>query len=86
MIKSFLSGAIVLAAWAISLFFFRFQRVTGDRLFGFFAAAFVLFGLERIGIEFMSGRFESHVYLIRLLAFLLLLFGILDKNRKEKKP
>lgn len=85
MLNSFLSGSIVLAAWTIALFFFRFQKSTGDRLFGFFAVAFGLLGLERMSIEFMPGAFRSWVYLIRLLAFLLILFAIFDKNRKEKK-
>jgi hypothetical protein len=33
----------------------------------------------------MSDTLQSYVYLIRLSAFLLILFAILDKNRKEKK-
>jgi len=86
MLNPFLDGAIVMAAWAIALFFFRFRKATGDRLFGFFAAAFVLLGVERIANEFMAGTFQAGVYLIRLAAFLLILLGILDKNRKEKKP
>lgn len=85
MIQSFLSGAIVLAAWMISFFFFRFQKSTGDRLFGFFGAAFVLLGFERLAVEFMPGVFQSYVYLIRLVAFILILFAILDKNREEKR-
>jgi len=86
MLNSFLSGAIVLAAWIIALFFFRFKKTTGDRLFGFFAAAFVLFGLERISIEFMPGTLQPYIYLIRLGAFVLILFAIWDKNRKGNKP
>jgi len=85
MLTSFLSGANVLASFAIALFFFRFQKSTEDRLFGFFAVAFVLLGLEQICINFMPAMLQSYVYLIRLSAFLLILFAILDKNRKEKK-
>ncbi|HYG34460.1 MAG TPA: DUF5985 family protein, partial [Clostridia bacterium] len=48
--RAFLSGAIMLNAWAISLFFLRFWRNTGDRLFAFFASAFVLLGVERVSI------------------------------------
>jgi zinc transporter ZupT len=86
LINSFLSGAIVIAAWAIALFFLRFKKTTNDRLFGFFAAAFFLIGLERIVLELNSSELPAQVYLIRLTAFLLILIGILDKNRKEKKP
>lgn len=84
MINSYLNGAISLAAWTISLFFFRFYRSTGERLFVFFAVAYALLGLERLAIEFLPGWFGAHVYLIRLVAFLILLFGILDKNRKDE--
>ena len=83
MINTFLSGAIVMAAWVIALYFARFLKATGDRLFGFFAAAFVLLGVERIATEFMPGRLEANVYLVRLCAFLLILLGIWDKNRKK---
>jgi hypothetical protein len=85
MLNSFLDGAICMASWAIAFFFFRFKKTTGDPLFAYFAAAFVLFGVERICLELISGPLASYVYFIRLLAFLLILFGILVKNRKEKK-
>jgi Family of unknown function (DUF5985) len=83
-INSFLSGAIALAAIAIALFFFRFQQATKDRLFGFFAIAFLLLGFEQVCVAFLSDRLQAHVYLIRLLAFLLILAGIFDKNRQRK--
>lgn len=85
MLNTFLAGAITLASLAIALFFFQFQKSTGDRLFGFFGAAFVLLGIERVCSQFVSGELQSDVYLIRLTAFLLILFAILDKNRKEKR-
>ena len=85
MIKPFLNGAIVMAAWVIGVLFIRFQRTTGDRLFGYFAAAFLLLGLERISLEFLAGETQPYVYLIRLVAFLLIVVGILDKNRKSKR-
>jgi zinc transporter ZupT len=85
-INSFLSGAITVAAWVIAFFFLRFQKNTRDRLFGFFAAAFFLLGVERVVVELSATETPVHVYLIRLVAFLLILAGILDKNRKDKKP
>ena len=85
MIKSFLAGAIVVAAVAIALFFVQFRKVTRDRLFGFFAAAFFLMGIERVLLEFMPGEHRPTTYLIRLAAFLLILFAIWDKNRKESR-
>lgn len=85
MLKAMLAGAIMVSAWAIFLFFLRFWRKTGDRLFAFFAAAFLLLGVERISISIASSETGSYVYLIRLLAFVLILIAIVDKNRKTQK-
>jgi len=84
MLTSFLSGAILIAAWVIALFFFRFFRTSGDRLFGYFSVAFFLLGVERIWIEFTTGGVQAEVYLVRLLAFTIILAGILDKNRQGR--
>ena len=82
MFKAMLVGAIMVSAWAISVFFFRFWRKTNDRLFAFFAAAFLLLGIERVSISFIAIEAQAYVYLIRLLAFALILIAIIDKNRK----
>jgi uncharacterized protein DUF5985 len=80
-LKDMLVGAIMVSAWAISVFFFRFWRKTRDRLFGFFSAAFLLLGLERISILMVSGELHGLVYLLRFCAFLLIIFAIVEKNR-----
>ena len=82
MLKSMLAGAIMLNAWAISVFFLRFWKKTHDRLFAWFAAAFLLLGAERLSILFPSGESALHFYLIRLVAFMLILFAIWEKNRR----
>lgn len=82
-IHSFLFGAITLASLAIALFFLQYRKATGDRLFGFFAAAFLLLAVEHVFIEFTGGVYAPYGYLVRLCAFLLLLFAIWDKNRKR---
>lgn len=79
--NSMLTGAIVFAAWLIALCFWRYWRKNHDRLFAFFAAAFLLIGIERLSLELWSGHDESNFYLIRLCAFLLIIYGIIDKNR-----
>jgi hypothetical protein len=81
MFKAILAGAIMLNAWAISVFFIRFWRRTRDRLFAWFALAFILLGVERILIISLSGEAYFHVYLVRLVAFLLIIFAVWDKNR-----
>lgn len=84
-LEYFLGGAILMASWAVAVFFYRFARTTGDRLFHFFAAAFFLLGFERVCRGFLPSLVQPYVYLIRLLAFLLILFAIWDKNRAERK-
>jgi hypothetical protein len=83
-----LSGAILLGHWAIGVFFFRFSRKRGERLFTFFAFAFWLLALERFFLLLMEPRQESqaYVYLVRLIAFLLILYAIYDKNRSASPP
>lgn len=78
-----LAGAIVLAGCTIALFFWRFWRKTGDRLFIFFALAFFLLGIEHVCLRLFAGQGRFLVYLIRLCAFLLIVYAIVDKNRKR---
>jgi hypothetical protein len=82
LIKSLMAGATMLAAWTIAFFFWRFWQKTRDRLFVFFALAFLLLGIERLGFGLAPGRAESYFYLFRLCAFLLILYAIIDKNKK----
>lgn len=79
----FISGAIFLGHAAIGLFFFSFWRRTRDGLFATFAAAFWVLAVERIALLATSpdDELRPFVYLIRLIAFLLLLGGIVVKNR-----
>jgi hypothetical protein len=67
-----------------ALFFLKFWRTTRDRLFFYFAAAFFVLMTERIVRECMKIETEwvPYVYLIRLAAFVLILVGILVKNRR----
>lgn len=81
----FLWGALAAASLVVSLFFFRFWRVSGERLFGFFAFAFAAFSANWIGLALIHPPVESrhYLYLLRLAAFLLIIFGIVDKNRRR---
>lgn len=83
-IEEFLMGAIALASIVAALFFLRFWRDTGDRLFLIFAAAFILLAVTRAGLAFSKIHMESqtHWYWVRLAAFILILFAIVDKNRR----
>ena len=78
----FALGANVLCCVVIGLFFLRFWRKTRDRLFAIFAAAFSLLGLNWLLLSFTEGdEARTFLYLIRLVAFVLIIYGIWDKNR-----
>lgn len=65
----------------VALFFLRFSRQTGDRLFSLFATAFVLMAVQRYALFYYGEVAAAWVYGLRLFAFLLILFAIIDKNR-----
>jgi uncharacterized membrane protein len=85
--NDFLSGTVFGLCCVAGLFFLRFWRKTRDRFFGFFAASFFLMALHRVVLLGMRGSDEHVVaaYLIRLLAFVLILVAIVDKNRVPRK-
>jgi hypothetical protein len=79
----FLWGATSLGCWVIGLFFLRFWRSTRDRLFLFFAAAFWVLCLNWLilAIADPSNEVRHWVYAMRVAAFVVLIWGIVDKNR-----
>jgi hypothetical protein len=82
----FLWGALTMAGWVAGLFFLQYWRATRDRLFAFFAVAFWLLALSWMVLGAFEIQTETrhYVYVIRLLAFLVLIVGILDKNRRTR--
>ena len=78
-----LDGGSMVAAAAIALFFWRFHRATGDRLFGFFAAAFAIFAVDRMLLVALPGDAEARTlaYLVRAAAFVTIIVAIAEKNR-----
>ena len=79
----FLSGAVALAFLICGLFFLRFWRRTREELFLAFALSFALLGLGQTVLALANIPTEERgsLYLIRLVAFLLILFAIYRKNR-----
>ncbi|MBI3467769.1 MAG: hypothetical protein HY000_32575 [Planctomycetes bacterium] len=79
----FMMGAIAMASFVAGLFFLRYWRDTGDRLFVIFGTAFWILGGTRIALAMTFSRNEDNTYLywLRLLAFALILVAIIDKNR-----
>lgn len=87
MIYELISGALMMACLVTGMFFIRFWRKTHDRLFLIFACAFVMLSVERVVLGYLgtSNEVSTKIYFIRLAAFILIIFGIVDKNRATKK-
>lgn len=84
MLEGFLLGVIVTASLTAATFFLKFWRRTRDALFLAFAIAFLVEGLNRVGLLFLEHPNEGDpaVYLVRLVAFLLIAAAIVRKNRE----
>lgn len=84
-IRVFFWGALSMACATAALFFLRYWVSTRDRLFAFFAVAFAVFGLNWVSLAFIDPGAELRhtLYLLRLLAFVLIIVAIVDKNRRS---
>ena len=82
--ETFLHGAAAANCGFIGLFFLRFWRQSRDTLFLSFALAFLILGVKRtvLGVWPFATEWREYVYLLRLAAFCLIIYGIVDKNRR----
>lgn len=80
---SILMGAVAMASLVATLFFLRFWHQTRDVLFLFFAIAFGLDAVTRfiLGLFHPADEAEPLFYTARFIAFLLIVVGIVIKNR-----
>ena len=80
----FLWGVSACACGGISVAFASWQRRTKDRLFGWFALAFALLGVERVvaltSEQFLESR-SPLIFVLRLVAFAIIIVAIVEKNR-----
>jgi hypothetical protein len=77
----FLQGALAVCFLVAGAFFFRFWHETRDRLFLLFALSFWIQGFTRIALTMFSEHDERvYLYLLRLLAYGLILAAIAMKN------
>ena len=86
-LKLLMLGAIAMASFTIALIFLRFWVTTRDRFFAFFAASFVIAGGGRVvlGLIPHAGDRAPMIYVTQLLAFLVIIYAIIDKNRSMKQ-
>jgi hypothetical protein len=78
----FLSGALMTSFLVATAYFVRFWQRTSDRLFLYFAIAFILLALNQVVLFAMGAEDElrGYVYVLRVSGFVLILVGILGKN------
>lgn len=82
----FLGGALVMGYLVLGFFFLKFWRRTRDSLFMIFAWAFWLMAANAIAVAVWSGGDLDigWTYLLRLLAFVLIIIAIVRKNMETK--
>jgi hypothetical protein len=80
--SDFLDGATMLASLGVAIFFLKYWKSTGDRLFAAFAAAFAVFAVNRVLLVALDEESEHRtwVYLLRAAAFVLIALAVVDKN------
>jgi peptidoglycan/LPS O-acetylase OafA/YrhL len=83
----FLAGAVTMGYLVSALFFSRFWRNTRDRFFLAFGAAFFLLAANQALAQWLGAADErvSYTYLLRVLAFVIILAAIVDKNLSGKR-
>lgn len=84
----FLNGVTAAGALGVGLFFLRLWRETRDRFFALFGLAFWMMAFNGLALLWASPAEEHrhYFYIIRLLAFLLIIAAIVDKNRSADPP
>jgi peptidoglycan/LPS O-acetylase OafA/YrhL len=82
----FLGGALTMGYVVLGVFFLKFWRRTRDPLFKMFAYAFWLMAVNGFAVSASNG-YELDVvwsYILRLLAFVLIIIAIVRKNMETK--
>jgi hypothetical protein len=84
-VAALVSGMLAAGYAVIAVFFLRFWRASRDRLFGNFALAFAVLAAQRILLSVLADveRAAIVLYAVRALAFLIIAFAIIDKNRSD---
>jgi hypothetical protein len=72
---------------AITTVFFKYWRLSRDRFFLFFFLAFWVLSLDWIVliVEHPFQESRQDAYLVRLLAFALIIIAVVDKNRRASR-
>jgi hypothetical protein len=83
-----LLGAIAMGSAVCGAFFLRFWRQGRDRFFLLFALSFFAQAANRVELAFAEKPSEANPlhYGVRLLAYLLIIVAVVDKNRMLAAP
>ena len=84
--NEFLMGGIAIASLVAGLYFFRFWRHTRDAFFIFFALSFWIEGANRVAMAALDLSSEDAPvhYVVRLVAYGLIIAAIVIKNRSSR--
>jgi hypothetical protein len=82
---AFIGGMTTMGYLIAGLFFFRFWWRTSDRLFGYFGVSFFILAVSQAAsaLAAIPSEDQTWIYLLRLVAFTLLIIGIIQKNLGE---
>lgn len=97
MIATFYLAGVGSATFGFAgVYFLKFWRVSRDRFFLFLCLSCLLLALERLVAMLifvslppeiaLSGLTRSWIYVLRLIAFSLILVSIIEKNRQYHRP
>ena len=83
----FLSGMAAAGSIGVGMIFLRLWRETRDRFFALFAVAFWVLAIDWVAIAWAAPGAEQrhYFYVPRLVAFLLIIAAIVDKNRPASR-
>jgi uncharacterized membrane protein HdeD (DUF308 family) len=83
-----LQGAIAMCSFVAGLFFLRYWRDSHDRFFVLFALSFFVQGVNRVALALAEHPNEGSAwhYGVRLVAYVLILLAIWEKNRRPRSP
>lgn len=85
-ISAFIDGALTVGYVVLGLFFLKFWKRTRDPLFMTFSWAFWLMAANQFAVSAVGARDidVGWTYLLRLLAFVLIIVAIVRKNMEAK--
>lgn len=83
-VVSVIQGAVAMGCAVAGVFFLRFWQQSRDRLFLWFASAFWLLAISYVllGLIPLATEWRVYIFVVRLLAFCTILYGVFEKNRR----